>query len=390
VQISGGIERDDYLIMANPREIRENLRLTIHTNIPAKDAEERIKDIFYQSNITIMFEDSQDILSQLLELQDDITIVRGESIEDLREQLNLISEDIEVIPNVLLSETIFTPDRAAIARFAVSAQYIASIARNTLEGVYATSFFERGREIPIKVRLHENDISSLDDLRNTNVILQNNFVPLWVLGAFEEQINEKILYRFNRKDSKMIFSEGNIDLPLFDTISPGKMELDEMIRNGIYLLLITFVLLYLTMGAQFESFIIPLVLLIALPPSLSGSLLFTFLFGKSLNINTINALVILFAISVNNTIILYEAYINQKHLSKKTIADISVYKLRAIIITNVTTILSLIPFAIDPNNISAQSSMVLAVIGGLLFSVLLVLFVIPVIFSFILVKKTNE
>ncbi|MDR0443086.1 MAG: efflux RND transporter permease subunit [Treponema sp.] len=390
VQISGGIERDEYLALSNPGEIRENLRLTVHTTIPAKNAQNIIKDAFYQGNMSIIFEANQDILSQLLDLRDDITIVRGDSQESLANQLTAIPVDAEIVPNVSLKETIFTPDRSASARFSVSAQYIASIARNALEGMYTASFFEKGREIPIKVKYRKDDIGSLDDLKNTNVQLSDSYIPLWVLGSFTEQVNEKILYRYNRKDSKMIVGDKNSKIALFDTISPGKIELREMIANGIYLLLITLILLYLVMGAQFESFIIPLALLAALPPSFSGAFTFLAVFGKSLNINSIIALVILFGISVNNTILLYEAYISQTNLNKEAVIEASVRKFRAILITNGTTILSLLPFSIDPKNVSAQSSLVLAVMGGLLFSTVLVLLVIPILFSAILTKKTNE
>ena len=144
------------------------------------------------------------------------------------------------------------------------------------------------------------------------------------------------------------------------------------------------------MGAQFESFSIPFLLLLALPPAFSGAFLSLVLAGKSININSIIALIVLFGVSVNNSILLYESCIAKITLNKKTILEACWEKLRAILITNLTTIGALIPFAIDPDNISAQSSLSLAIIGGLLFSVIIVLIVIPVVFFLVLPKRYNK
>jgi HAE1 family hydrophobic/amphiphilic exporter-1 len=179
-----------------------------------------------------------------------------------------------------------------------------------------------------------------------------------------------------------------------DVVSPGAAELKEMIRSGLVLLMVTILLLYLTMGAQFESFIIPLLLLISLPPAFSGAFLFLLISHNSLNINSIIALIILFGISINNSILLYESCIVPKtegrEINKKSIIDSCRSKLQAILITNTTTIIALIPFAIDPLRINAQASLSIAVIGGLLFSTILVLTVVPVCFLYVLPAKQNH
>lgn len=392
IHLTGGIEQNDYKAFSNPTAQNEKITMTIYFTIQSDEVQSKISNLFNGTRYAIYFGEQKDMLSTLLDIQTSTTIITGDTPEDVREKIeNLKDQNIEVIPDIRVTESIFTPDRLAGARFSVTAQYTAAIARNTLEGTYSVPFYEKGREIPVLVKIRDSDIQSLYDLENTNISLENSSIPLRILGTISEKSNEKVLYRFNRKDAKQLLNLSNLKHFTNNTENnfefPGKQELKEMTNSSFYLLLITILLLYLIMGAQFESFIIPLLLLCALPPAFSGSFLFLAIFGKSININSIIALVVLFGTSVNNSIILYEGCIINKKITIQSIINSSKEKLRAIFITNMTTICALIPFAVDPHNTSAQSSMALAIIGGLIVSVILVLGVIPILFSYTLPKR---
>jgi multidrug efflux pump subunit AcrB len=390
VQISGGLEHDDYAILSLPDEQPEKLRIILLLSIPAEKAMLKIEKLFNGSNISVSYHKQKDILAQLLEINDNVSVLYGDTPDSVRKQALEISEPSNIIPNITRKESIFTPDRLASARFSISAQYMASVARNTLEGVYTASYYETGREIPVLIKFRDEDIRSIQDLENILVPIEDAYIPLRILGTITEQINEKVLYRYNRKDAKQILNAIPITKSnnLYNSlISPGKDELKEMTNNGIFLLFITILLLYLVMGAQFESFILPLLLLIALPPAFSGAFLLLLITSNSLNINSIIALIILFGISINNSILLYESCNSYTVLNKKLIITACANKLRAILITNLTTIVALLPFAIDPIHINAQSSLSIAVIGGLLFSFILVLLIVPVCFLYFLPKK---
>ena len=88
------------------------------------------------------------------------------------------------------------------------------------------------------------------------------------------------------------------------------------------------------MGAQFESFRIPLFMLISLPPAFAGAFMLLFFLGQTLNINSIIALVILFGTSVNNAIILYEA-VKNTDISDENIKAKSIEKFRSILIVEI-------------------------------------------------------
>jgi multidrug efflux pump subunit AcrB len=144
------------------------------------------------------------------------------------------------------------------------------------------------------------------------------------------------------------------------------------------------------MGAEFQSFLLPLLIMIALPPSFSGAFLALFICNQSVNINSIIALVVLFGTSVNNSIIIYEKCRDLKYQNTGEIIKVCRNKLRVIIMTTISTVFALIPFAIDPLNKSPQTSMSIAIIGGILLSTLIVLYIIPVIMSLFLGIKNDR
>jgi multidrug efflux pump subunit AcrB len=382
LQVSGGIEKDDVGTLSKPVEQTEKIRLQMEFTIPADKAKVYIENLFRETMYTLIFTENTNLLSQLLDTAYDITVLRSNGVDLVYDKAKAIAGDgVIIVPDAVNSEPVFTPDRISAARYSISAQYMAAIARAALEGVYAVPFYEAGRTIPILVKFRDDDMRSLSDLENTLVRLEDSYIPLRILGNLTEEENEKILYRYNRADAKILYNlpreklAGNSELE-----NPGDRELREMTENGIYLLIITILLLYLVLGAQFESFVMPLLFLAALPPSFAGALLFLVLSGNSLNINSVIALIVLFGISVNNSILLYEACTAQKEPNANTIAVSCGGKLRAILVTTLTTIIAQIPFAVDPQKTNAQSSLSAAVIGGLVFSLALVLTVIPFCF----------
>ncbi|MBQ4331805.1 MAG: efflux RND transporter permease subunit, partial [Spirochaetaceae bacterium] len=109
--------------------------------------------------------------------------------------------------------------------------------------------------------------------------------------------------------------------------------------------------------------------------------LLTVLTGHVFSMNTVIALVVLFGTAVNNGILLYEGILLQGGFTREAIVTASVSKLRTILVTNLTTIFALLPFAIDPWKTSSQSSLAVAIVGGLSLSMMLVLVLMPVVFS---------
>ncbi|MBQ9631273.1 MAG: efflux RND transporter permease subunit, partial [Treponema sp.] len=173
-----------------------------------------------------------------------------------------------------------------------------------------------------------------------------------------------------------------------DILPLQESENANFAKSVCSLLVIVLCLLYCIMGSQFESFKMPLIMFLSIPPAFTGAFLFLLIFNSSLNINSTIALVVLFGSVVNNAILLYESILHEEKILEQTVIKASSSKIETILITTLTSMCTLIPFAIDPLNKNSQSSMALAIIGGLLSSLVITLGLLPKIFYKTL-KKTD-
>ncbi|MDR1788329.1 MAG: efflux RND transporter permease subunit [Treponema sp.] len=141
-------------------------------------------------------------------------------------------------------------------------------------------------------------------------------------------------------------------------------------------------LLYLTMGAQFESFLLPLILLAAVPFAIAGAGPALFITGSGIDSGSVLALIVLFGLAVNNGIILYESA-GEKAASGLTPPEAvfqgAVDRLRPVLITTATTMLALLPMCFTRLGAS-QAAMARAMVGGVGASCFLSLFVLPGLF----------
>jgi len=389
--ISGGIEKDNYILYSNPELIKE--KILIHFAVDAK----RHKKSAVQKQVLDFLNSGRDSykaaiiesagsFAAVLNIFRENLLVCTDKIEDLLPAAYAFAGENDISPNETTKEFMFIPDRDAAARFQISTIYTASVVHNALEGVECGDYYENGRAIPLKIVYAKKDIDGADKIGSLSIITENSsVVPLRALGRVEENQVEKTLYRYDRKDSKIIKNckfNNNIDLIKGGgkLINTAALETESVLNTGAFLLAGVVLLLYLAMGAQFESFMLPLLFLIALPPAFSGAFFFLLILGKSIDINSIIALIILFGISVNNSIILYENCKLQKAITEASVIEACSGKFRTIIITNSTTVLALLPFAFDPFNNNSQSNLAVSIIGGLIVSTIIVLFAAPSIF----------
>ena len=386
VFVSGGIDSDNDAPLVNPAKRKESIVLSLNTK-DTRRVQDTLRVILDDMGITYSFSQNLDLLSELLSVQNDTYVFTSDdSIQEKAKQFATT-----VVPDSFVNEHVFLPDRIACARFNVTARSVASLVRDVLEGVDASFYYEKGRRVPISVAFAEDAVTTVQELENVNVMLEHSYVPLKTLGVFYDKTSEKIIYRYNRKDAKLIVGEiadGYEDDADIEWLQ-GK-QLAELFGNATFLLVVVVLLLYCVMGAQFEDFTMPLLVLIALPPAFSGAFIALMFCRASININSVIALVVLFGTSVNNAIILYESCATLRIVEKETIIATCRGKLRAIIMTTATTVLALIPFAIDPLNKNPQSSMAVAIIGGLFFSTGLVLLVIPKALHAVLIRRMHE
>ncbi|QTQ17207.1 efflux RND transporter permease subunit [Treponema parvum] len=392
VAVSGGVEDSDTVLLSSPKINRERIHFDVFFNKPDLNYEDHISNVFASAGFDSFSVSSSDLLSEVIKTSRNQFLFTSENRSSLKASMqNVGKADFKIFPDSFDSEYVFTPDRIALSRFSLTALYSASITRSAIEGVESSIFYQDGKNIPIVVKYKKDDISSLRDVENLIVKIGQTSVPLHVLGGFSQQQNEKILYRYNRRAAKIFVPQdqklSQLKINGFECENLKKQEIKELWGDSTFLLIVVFVLLYLVLGSQFESFLIPVLLLAALPAALSGAFIFLTIFQKNPDINTVIAMVVLFGSVVNNSIILYEKCSQEKVSTEQDIIKCCVSKLKALLLTNLTTIISLIPFAVDLKNTSTQSTVALTIIGGMIFSLALSLFIFPLLLLPVLKRK---
>jgi HAE1 family hydrophobic/amphiphilic exporter-1 len=163
-----------------------------------------------------------------------------------------------------------------------------------------------------------------------------------------------------------------------------ELKRKESMSNLSFALILSLILVFMVLAAQFESIIQPFVIMLTIPLAGVGTILTFFLFGKSLNMMAYIGIIMLAGIAVNNAILLIDRInqLRENGLEKKeAIVTASAQRIRPILMTSLTTILALLPLTIGiGESASLRSPLALAVIGGMVSSTLLTLAVVPCVY----------
>jgi len=149
--------------------------------------------------------------------------------------------------------------------------------------------------------------------------------------------------------------------------------------------LLAALLVYMVMASQFESFRHPLVIMFTIPLSLTGVVMALLITGRPINLPVLIGIVLLGGIAVNNGIVMVD-YINQlrrKGVDKReAVLQGCAVRLRPVLITAITTVVGMLPMAISTSSgAEIRAPLAITVLGGLLATTFLTLFVIPIIYS---------
>jgi len=233
------------------------------------------------------------------------------------------------------------------------------------------------------------------------------------LVKIEENSNPPILYHFNRYKSATVsanlakgktLGEGIAEMqriadklldPSFTTaLSGSSRDFAESSSNISFALILALLLIYLILAAQFESFRDPFIIMLTVPMAIAGAMLSLWIFGQTLNIFSEIGMLLLIGIVTKNGILIVE-FANQKRklgMTKRVAAfEAASARFRPIVMTSLATLFGALPIALALGS-GAQSRVPLGivVVGGLLFSLILTLFVIPVTYIAISSKNKNK
>ena len=174
-------------------------------------------------------------------------------------------------------------------------------------------------------------------------------------------------------------------------MSGSSRDFAESSSNTLFAFLLALILIYLVLAAQFESFIDPFIIMITVPLALAGAVLSLDMFGQTINIFSQIGMIMLIGLVTKNGILIVE-FANQKRRAgvakMEAAVDSAVARLRPILMTTLATTLGALPIALSLG--SAGKSRIplgVVIVGGMLFSLVLTLYVVPALYTFLSRKK---
>ncbi len=298
-------------------------------------------------------------------------------------------------------------DRERARDLGVSVLDIARTLQLAFSGQRFGYFIQDGKQYQVigqVDRQNRNDPLDLQSLylrsQDGRLIQMDNLVKL------KEESNPPQLYRFNRFVSATVSANpangrtvgdgieameriaAEVLDDSFSTALAGESsEFRESTSSLYFAFIFALILIYLALSAQFESFRDPFIIMFTVPLAMAGALITLTLFGESLNIFSQIGIIMLVGLVTKNGILIVE-FANQKKAQgeefRQAIVSAAAQRFRPILMTSLSTILGILPIALALGaGAESRVSMGLTVIGGLIFSTILTLYVIPAIYTFV-------
>lgn len=314
----------------------------------------------------------------------------------------------ETFPQFLISI-----NKTRAADLGVSVNAIGQTLETMLGQRRVTTFIDRGEEYDVILKGTKADFSAPDNIADIYVKSRSDaLVPLDSLITIKEEATAARLNRYNRMRAITITANlaGNYTLEqaldFLNKVAAEENDIDgaidykgesQLFYEGAsamtYVFILALTVTFLVLAAQFESFVHPLVIMLTVPLGLVGAMYGLFLTDSTLNIYSQIGIVMLIGLSAKNGILIVE-FANQLRdkgiVFEQAIVDAAAQRLRPIIMTSLTTVMSSIPlvFATGPG---FESRMVIGVVifAGVSVATILTLFVIPTAYT-LLAKKTQS
>ncbi|MGM0478493.1 MAG: efflux RND transporter permease subunit [Bacteroidota bacterium] len=305
-------------------------------------------------------------------------------------------------------------DREKAENVGVSVSDISTTLQLYFSGQRYGYFIKEGKQYQVigqAKKLYRNEPSDLEEIHVRNNT--GEMVPLSNLVTIKDESSPPQLYRYNRYVSATVSAStvpgktigDGIDAmdgiakevldPTFSTALAGTSK--EFMESGnslIFAFILALVLVYLVLSAQFESFRDPLTIMLTVPLALAGAVLTLWLFDQTLNIFSQIGIIVLVGLVTKNGILIVEFANQRKNAGvsiKSAIIDAASERFRPILMTSLATILGALPIALALGDAAtSRIPMGLAIIGGLAFSLILTLYIIPGIYIYITSKRRRS
>jgi len=337
--------------------------------------------------------------------------IQGEDLEVIEGLSNQVKTAVQGIPELYNLEASMeggSPevevmvDRLRAGIFNLSVANVVTQIQNQLTGKAAGTIEKGGEMQDITLRLPDRGLADLSDMeiKNGTQVVRVNEIATIREGTSPKEIFRRNQIRIGKitgyMDKEIALDKmvtkvnqaiAGIPLPTDYKIKiTGEEEKRKESMDALsFAMMLSIVLVFMVMAAQFESLLHPFTILMTIPMAVVGSILTFFMFNQTLNIMAVIGIIMLVGIAVNNSILLVDRILQ---LQKDGVSRIEAIqqagqqRIRPILMTTLTTLLAMLPLTFGfGESASLRAPMALAVIGGLMTSTLMSLIVIPCVFD---------
>lgn len=302
-------------------------------------------------------------------------------------------------------------DRLKANELGISVADISELLQISLSNRRLGYFIRDGKQYQVMGQVLRNDRDDPTDLKNLYV--RNAAGQMYALDqfvSFTEETTPPTLYHFNRYKSATVsaglapgktvgdgikemqrIADKLLDDTFMTALSGTSRDFAESSSNTMFALILAIILIYLVLAAQFESFIDPVVIILTVPMAFAGALLSLWLFDQTINIFSQIGMIMLIGLVTKNGILIVEFANQKKHAGmrkREAVIEAATMRLRPILMTSLAMSLGALPLALSLGAAStSRIPLGIVIVGGILFSLILTLFVIPAMYSLLSSKK---
>ncbi|HSN92539.1 MAG TPA: efflux RND transporter permease subunit [Anaeromyxobacteraceae bacterium] len=339
--------------------------------------------------------------------------VTGRDFDRLREEAEFVVETMRSIPALAdvqlkdapgLPELEIEVDREQAARMGIPAGAVGLQIRMATEGEVAGRIREGRRESEIRVRLAGEDRGSAEAIERIWISTPRGPVALSQLAALRPSTSPASIVHQRRERSVSVWAqiapggdlgtaarllrerlEGHALPPGYGYIYEGMQKEQEDSQRAMELaLLVAVIFIYIVLASQFESFLHPATIMVSLPLAVVGALLGLLVTGGTLNMGSLIGLILLMGLVTKNAILLVDGalqHVREGDSPEEAVRKAGPRRLRPILMTSAAMVMGMLPTALGRGTGSEfRSPMAVAVIGGVITSTLLTLWVVPAVF----------
>ena len=296
----------------------------------------------------------------------------------------------------------------------VNTRDIAQTLQYGLSGQRMGYFYRNGKQYEILGEINRQQRNKPVDLKSIYIRSKDGeMIQMDNLIELTEGIAPPQLYRYNRFVAATVsagLAEGKTIGEGLDAMDAIAAEvLDDTFRTALtgeskeyresssslmFAFILALVLIYLILAAQFESFKDPFVIMLTVPLAVGGALVFMHFNDQTMNIYSQIGIIMLIGLVAKNGILIVE-FANQKQETgidkMQAIREAAIQRLRPILMTSVSTILGLVPLAFATGEgANGRIAMGISVVGGMLISTLLTMFIVPAVYTYISTNRINK